>query len=133
MSLLDVITSLQTDNDGPGTYVVTRRAAGAVVNGRYARGAVTSTFSITAVVQSATGMQRIVPGKDMHAHADGQTVDDTYELHTETPLLTRSASNEPDFVTIEGADWVVMRVERWEMTGDVFYRAIVARDTSGAA
>ena len=126
MPLVDTIDSL-----GTGTYTVTRRGRGTITDGVYTRGTITSTFSIVAVVQPATGMQRVVPGKDMLAHDDGQTVDDVLALHTETLLFPPTPTGEADYVTLDSAQWIVFRVEKWDLAGQVFYRAVIARDTAG--
>lgn len=127
MGLLDTISGL-----GTGSYVVTRRGVGTYVDGIYTRGSVIATFTILAVVQPATGMQRVVPGKDMLAHADGQTVDDVLALHTATELHPAAPTGEADYVNVEGADWLVFRVEKWNLSNQIFYRAVIARDTVGA-
>lgn len=126
MALADTITGLNT-----GTYTVTRRGPGTYTDGIYTRGAVTSTFLIVAVLQPATGMQRVVPGKDMLPHADGQVVDEVLALHTKTVLRPAIPTGEADYVTIDGASWIVFRVETWNLSGQIFCRAVVARDTAG--
>lgn len=128
MGLLDTITSLATASN----YVVTRRASGVVTDGVYVAGS-SSTFTVEAIVQPATGMQRVVGGKDMRWNEEGQSVPDVRMLYVATELLTRATTNEPDEISIEGRDWTVARVEPWELAGQKFFRVLVSKKTGGAS
>ena len=127
MPLLDTITSLAT-----GSYTVTRWAVGSFTDGIYAKGAPT-TFAIRAVLEVATGMQRVVPGRDMLGEPEGQTVNDVRILYSKEELRTRQPDQEPDEVTIDGSQWLVFRVEWWNLGGQVHYRTVVTRKTAGAS
>lgn len=128
MSILESIDSLAT-----GTYTVTRRAAGTWVNGVYTPNPITTTFTIRAVVQPAFNLNRVIGGADMRHLDEGQFIWDTQVLYTQTPLVTRTTTNDPDIITIDGDDWTAFRVEKWDLAGQVHYRVIMSRKTDGAA
>lgn len=128
MSLLDAIASLAT-----GTYTVTRRATGTWSAGRYTKNASSSTFNIVASVQPAFNMNRIIGGRDLQHTDQGQSVTNVRLLYTTTELFTRNATNDPDEVSIDGSDWTVTRVEKWDHTGRVHYKVVVTEKLFGAA
>lgn len=131
MSLNESIDSLAT-----GDYVVTRRATGTTVKGIYTPGA-TTTLTIRAVMEPATGLQRVTGGFEMISGHDGQHVNDIRVLYTRTQLLTRTRTNEPDLVTINSRQYTVFRCEPWDLAKDganneVHYRVLCTLDTDGA-
>jgi len=132
MSLNESIDSLAT-----GDYTVTRRATGAWVKGIYTPGA-SSTFTIRAVMEPATGLQRVVGGFEMISGYDGQHTNDIRVLYTRTELKVRSPNTEPDLVTINGRQYTVFRCEPWDLAKDaanneVHYRALCTLNTNGAS
>jgi hypothetical protein len=128
MPILDTISGMST-----GTYTVTRRAVGTMTSGKYVPNPTSSTFTIEAVVQPATDLQRVVGGSDLRSYVENQRVDDVRSLHTATELWTRTTAHDPDIITIEGDTWVVFRVERWDFYGDTFFMVVVTRQTQGAS
>lgn len=103
---------------GTGTYVVTRRVAAAPVGGRRAAPA-TSTISILASVQPATGLvvSRLPEGK---RNREAMT------LFTVTELKTAQDGNEPDLIVVDGGIFEVESVERWANAGN-FYEVVLTR------
>ena len=86
--------------------------------GRWAPGPA-STFTIVANVQPATGMQRVVGGRDMREDEQGEHVDDVRVVYTPTELRTRDTTTEPDLVIgYKGGDWICVRQEEWESPFD---------------
>lgn len=110
----DLIDSLST-----GTYTVTRRAAATNDgHGRAVAGS-TSTLTITASVQPASG-------RDLMRLPEGRRTIETRVVYTTTRLLTggQGAANEADLLTIDGASYEVEQVQTWP--GAVgYYRCIV--------
>lgn len=132
MSLNESIDSLAT-----GSYTVTRRATGTTTDGIYTPGG-SSTFSITAVVEPATGLQRVTGGFEMISSYDGQHANDVQVIYTRTELKVRSRTTEPDLVTIRGRQYTVFRCEPWDLAKDganneVHYRALCTLDNDGAS
>ncbi len=127
MSLLRTIKNLNT-----GTYLVTRRGVGTFVDGIYVPAA-TTTFSITATVEPASGFSRVVGGKDWRSQADGEHVDEVRAMYTATQLYTRTPTSDPDYVTIEGAQWLAMRIEQWTLKKNTYWRVILTKETFGGS
>ncbi len=129
MSLPDVINSLVSDRG----VVVTRRTGGAMVNGIWTPGS-PSTFALpTAIIQPATGMQRVVGGRDMRQDEQGQFTVDVRVIYTNIELKTRESGLDPDQIAFDGGTWIVVRVETWVLNDEVTYRALITRETHGAA
>ena len=128
MSLLDAISSLAT-----GTYTVTRRGVGTWANGRYTKNPSATTLSIVACVQPAFNMNRIIGGRDLKHDEQGQSVTNVRLLYTTTELFTRTDTRDPDEISIDGSDWTVTRVEKWDHTGRVHYKVVVSEKLNGAA
>jgi uncharacterized protein involved in copper resistance len=127
--LSDVIDSLASDNN----IVVTRRTGGSMVNGIWVPGPAT-TFTIPAVsIQPATGMQRVVGGRDMRSDEQGQHTDDVRAIYTYVELRDRTPANDPDQLAFDGGTWIVTRVERWQINSEVIYRCMMTRETRGAS
>lgn len=128
-ALIDAILDLQTD-----TLTVTRHLKGAfdTVTGAWAPGTA-STLQIIACVQPATGMQRVVGGRDMRSDEQGQHTSDIRAVYTEALMHTRDITHEPDQIAFEGGTWIVTRVERWALNDEVYYRAMMTRETRGAS
>ncbi len=128
MPILDTIAAMAT-----GTYTVTRRAKGDMVSGKYVPNPTTSTFSVVAVVQPATDLQRVVGGADMRSYVENQRMDDVMMMHVVTKLWARTTTHDPDVVTIDDDSWTVFRVEPWNFYGDLFYMVVLTRQTQGAS
>lgn len=110
----DLIESL-----GTGTYTVTRRAAATTDgHGRAVAGS-TSTLTITAGVQPASG-------RDLQRLPEGRRTIETRVVYTITPLLTggKGAANEADLISIEGATYEVELAQKWS-SSTPYYRCIV--------
>lgn len=132
MSLNESIDSLAT-----GTYTVTRRATGSYTDGNYTAGSA-STFTISAVVEPATGLQRVTGGFEMISMYDGQHTNDVQVVYTRTELKARSPGTEPDLITIRNRQYTIFRCEPWDLAKDganneVHYRALCTLDTDGAS
>lgn len=116
-----------------GTYTVTRQLVGTYTDGIYSGGGTTSSFTVEAVVEPATGLQRVVGGYEMRMDDDGQRTNDIQVIYTRTELYTRRPTHEPDLITIKGRQYTVWRVESWDLSGEVHYRALATLKTSGAS
>lgn len=132
MSLNESIDSLAT-----GTYTVTRTAGGSYTDGIFTPGAA-STFTITAVIEPATGLQRVTGGFEMISQYDGQKTQDVQVVYTRTELKTRTGTTGPDKVTFRGRQYIVFRCEPWDLAkettnNEVHYRALMTLDNDGAS
>src|SRR3954469_3915295 len=108
---MDVIDSLSSDEE----VVVTRRLVGALdADGVWQPGAAVTLVLPFVSIQPATGMQRVVGGRDMRSDAQGQQVPDVRVVYSNIELRTREAGFEPDTIAFEGGTWVVTRTERWQ-------------------
>lgn len=130
MSLAAAIDSLASDRN----LTVIRRAAGTFnIDGVWVPGAAT-TFTIGSVsIQSASGITRVVGGRDFNADEQGEYVTDVRVLYTAVELRTRTPAFEPDQVLYEGGTWTVIRVEQWALNDDVTYRSLITRETHGGS
>jgi len=128
MSLLQSIYGHQT-----GVYTVTRRATGTFVDGVYVPNPTTTTLSIRGVVQPAREIQRVTAGRDMREREQNQYVDDVQIIHTDTEIHTRTATLDPDIITFDGGDWIVIRVEKWKFGNVTFWMGVLTKELSGAA
>lgn len=127
MSLLDSVYGFET-----GVYTVTRRARGTFVNGIYVPAAAT-TLTIRAVIQPAREISRVTAGRDMRENEQNQHVDDVMMLHTNTEVHTRTPTLDPDQISFENDFWTVIRVEKWNFSGEIFYQAIITRQMDGGS
>lgn len=132
MSLNDSIDALAT-----GEYTVTRKAKGSYTDGIFNGGGATTTFTISAVQEPATGLQRVVGGFEMRTGDDGQHTNDIRVIYTRTELFTRSDNYEADLVRINGRNYTVFRCEPWDLSyyetsNEVHYRALASRVTQGS-
>jgi hypothetical protein len=105
-----------------GTYTVTRRAAATLVKGRAQPGA-TSTLTVTASVQPASG-------RDLLRLPEGRRSIETRVVFTATQLLIgiEGAANESDLISIDGQTWEVQQVQSWRLspsTDAPYWRCIV--------
>lgn len=121
------------DSLATGTYTVTRRAAGSYTDGIYNGGGAATTLTIEAVVEPATGLQRVVGGDEMRHDDSGQRTNNIQVVYTRTQLYTRKPAQEPDLITIDGRQYTVWRVEAWNLSGEVHYRVLCTLKTSGAS
>lgn len=129
MSLQDVIDSLFSDEEIP----IIRRTGGAYVDGIWVPGPNTETFFVTASVQPATGMQRVVGGRDMRQDEQNQFVWDIRVLYTKEELKVREPGIDPDTVEFEGGFWTVTRAEKWVLNEEITYRSLMTRHADGAS
>lgn len=132
MSLNEAIDSL-----GTGAYTVTRTTGETIVDGILVPGT-TSTFSINAVIEPATGLQRVTGGFEMISGYDGQKTQDVQVVYTRTQLNVRTPTTAPDQVTFRGRQYIVFRCEPWDLASygsnnEVHYRALMTLDNDGAA
>ncbi len=130
MSLLDVIDSLFSDEE----VTFTRRTGGTYVDGIWTPGSSVQTITIpSASIQPATGLQRVVGGRDMRSDEQGQFVYDVRVLYSYVELKVREPGVDPDIVLFEGDNWTVVRVEKWVLNEEITYRALIVRETRGAS
>lgn len=126
VSVNDTIASLRTTSGGnpDGTYTVTRTATGTRSHGRYTPGAAT-TFPIVAGIEPAdpNGLQ------DLPA---GQRADDLIQIFTDTELLTRTPTTDPDVITYRGEPWTVIATDFIEGFGEAHCEAKACRAPSPA-
>lgn len=130
MGLRDVIDSLASDHNIIGT----RRTAGVFdTDGVWVPGPAVTFVIPSLSIQPATGMQRVVGGRDMRSDEQGQHTDDVRVVYSYVELKTRSATSEPDTLAFEGGTWIVTRVEKWTLNDDITFRALITRETRGAS
>ncbi len=129
MSLLQVIDSLFSDIG----LVVTRRTGGVMVNGIWTPGTPATFVLPAASIQPATGMQRVVGGRDMRADEQGQFTVDVRVLYSYVELKVREDGVDPDQIAFEGGTWVVVRAERWVLNNQTIFRSLITRETLGAS
>ena len=122
MSLRDSIAAFST-----GTYTVTRRAAGSLVEGTYTPGA-TSTFSIDASIQPVTG-------RNVKAMPEGRRPEELRVVYTRTELVAVSPGHGVgDVVTYKGEPWEVVTSQQWpDLSGGEYTKAFIARSPTGGA
>lgn len=129
MSVVESILDAQTD-----ILTIKRQAEGTHdVDGIWRPGAATL-LTVIANVQPATGMARVVGGRDMRQNEEGQYTVDVRAVFTETLLHTRDLGFEPDqIINFEGGTWIVVRTEKWTGFDDeVFYRCMITREMRGS-
>jgi hypothetical protein len=121
VNLIGVINSFAT-----GTYTVSRRAVGTSTDGRYTPAAPT-TFDIRASIQPVTG-------REIAALPEPRRGAEVKVVYTTTVLRTESPAGAADVVAIDGENWEVWKVERWEAfglgNGDTHYRVYISRTVS---
>jgi hypothetical protein len=127
VSLLQSIYGHQT-----GVYTVTRRPRGTFVDGIYVPAAST-TLQVRGVIQPAREIQRVTAGRDMREREQNQYTDDVRIIHTDTEIHTRTRTLDPDHITFEGGDWIVIRVEKWEFGSVTFWMGVITREMDGGA
>lgn len=107
-----------------GTYNVTRRAAATVNRHGIKVPGESTTIPIRASITPASG-------RDMIDLPEGRRAGETRTLYTTTALVVggQDAEFEPDTVTIDGEEWEVQTVARWQIWGasSTGYRCLVAR------
>lgn len=126
--LLDSIASLANE-----TITVTRRGIGTWSKGVYTQNASTTTFTVVVAMEPATGMQRVVPGRDMLSDEQGEYVTDVRVMYSATELKARTPSNDADVVAFDGSNWTIFRVEEWALNDQVYWRAVMTRNTGGSS
>lgn len=126
--LLDSITNLAT-----GTYTVTRRLAGTIVDGNYIPNPTTTSFSIVASVQPARGLPRITGGRDMLSDEQNQHTVEALALWTRTEMHERTPTQDPDEISVNGRTYTCARSERWDHGGQVHYMCVITLQTEGAS
>lgn len=130
--MIDVIESFAARQTGAGILTITRATTAnpAYVNGYPVADSATSTITTSPTQVSP------VDGRGLKVLADQGITGESRMLLTATPLFSRSSTTEPDRLT--GTDlggdalpWIVINVLSYTCPdGDVFYKAIVARDAT---
>lgn len=133
MPLNDSIDALAT-----GTYTVTRRAKGTFTDGIYSPAGSATTFTISAVVESATGLQRVVGGSELRFDEQGRRRNDIRVIYTRTELYVQTDTHDPDIITINGRQYTIFRCEPWDLayyegSNEVHYQALCSLVTQGGA
>jgi hypothetical protein len=135
MSVNESIDGLVTD-----AGVTVRRSTPVPPVDGIAQPSTPSTLTIDAVIQPAYNLNRVVGGADLHALVDGQSVTDVRQLHTRTKLYARvpatdpAGAKDPDVVVgYQNANWTVIRVEEWNLDGEIHYHCVIAKQTLGAS
>lgn len=130
MPLNDTIASLATDRG----VVVSRYGAGTFVDGVYVRNTPT-TLLIDCVTEPAFNLNRVIGGVnlDVSGAVEGQRTTDIRQIWTTTELFSRTPTNDPDEVALQGKNWTVARVERWDLAGTVHFHVVLAAMTLGSS
>ena len=106
MPVADAINRLKT-----GLYAVTRQSPAAFVDGIATESADPPTvFSVEAVVFPVTG-------RELQLLPEGLRERENMRLICKGELRTGGATNAPDIVAVDGADYDVTMVERWRPHG----------------
>jgi hypothetical protein len=115
------LPSVITDFADGATYVVRRAGSGSYVDGIFVP-AVETTSSIEAFVQPMSG-------QDLLQLPEGHHADEVRLVMTATELrsLDQDSARAADIVEIDGVDWRVVEVARWDFDGDTHYEVIVSR------
>lgn len=122
MSILSAISSQST-----GSYTRTRTALGTTnSSGVFVPGA-TSTATIVASVQPVA--VRRVAGALLKALPEGRSVEDIRSVHTASDLRVAPV---PDRLTIDGAEFELFLVEKWQGRGQTYYRGYASRVATGS-
>ena len=101
--------------------------------GKYVPNAPT-TFTADIALQPAFNLNRVVGGANLAAHVDLQHATDIRVFYTRTQFFTESSTTDPDVIVgLEGANWVIARVETWNLSGEIHYRVIATKYTLGSA
>lgn len=130
MTLAGTINSLASDFD----LVVLRRTTGSQdADGVWQPGPPISLIMEFASIQPATGMERVVGGRDMRSDQQGQQVQDARVVYSEFELKTREPGFEPDQVLYDGGIWIVIRSEPWKLRDELIFRSLMTRETRGAS
>lgn len=128
MSLNDSITSLAN-----ATVTIRRTSESTFVNGKYVKGAPTLITGVRAVVQPAYNLNRVIGGADIEATVDNQRIAEVYQIHLLEKLYTVEEDHDPDVILWRDSEWTVIRVEEWEITGEIHYHAVITKVTRGAS
>ena len=129
MPLNDTIDSLATDRG----VTVNRYGTGTWTDGVYTR-ATPTTLLIDCIVEPAYNLNRVIGGQNLYGGVEGQGATDIRQIWTATELKTRTATTDPDEVIgLQGKNWTVARVERWDLDGQVHFHCVLAAQTGGAA
>lgn len=104
-----------------------------MVDGIWVPGGASSFVVPTASIQPATGMQRVVGGRDMRHDEQNQHVDDVRVIYTYVELKVREPGIDPDQIAFDGSSWVVVRAEKWVLNDEIIYRSLITRETRGAS
>lgn len=127
--LIDTILSLAS-----GTYTVTRRNAGTIVDGIYTPNPTTTSFSVIASIQPARGLPRVTGGRDMISDEQNQHVTEALVMFTTTEVRERTPTNDPDTIVYGGKTYTIARTEYWEYPDeDPFWTAVLTLQTQGAS
>ena len=113
---------LQTPSDMFTTATVTRAAAGSYVDGRWVAGS-NSQFSITGSIQPAK-----MKHEELLHLPEGDRNRSAIRVYTATELRAANETNQTlaDFVTWDGEQWEVVKVDVWTL-GICHYKAMALR------
>ncbi len=128
MSLNDSITSLAN-----ATITIRRTLESTFVNGKYVKGPPVLIEGVRAVIQPAYNLNRVIGGADIEATVDNQRMAEVYQVHTTAKLYTVQEDHDPDVILWRDSEWTVIRVEEWEITGEIHYHAVITKVTKGAS
>lgn len=129
----DILSTISSLAGPDALYPVFRRVRGGMVHGKYVPSNDVVEMEMLASIQPATGMQRVVGGKDMWSDEQGERVTDVRVVYTEFELRARTENNDPDQVLFEGKRYTVFRQEELLMDGILYYRALMTCELRGAA
>ncbi len=129
MSILDTLYSFQT-----GVYTIKRTVPSPPVDGVFGPGT-TSTFTVRACIQPAREIARVMPARELREGEHLQTVYDVMMMHTDTEVTTATQAHDADVVVYEGADWTVIRAEKWVYPGPMgtvtMWQCIISKKMGG--
>lgn len=106
---------------GTGTYTVKRRGPTTYTNGRRVPQTPTN-LSVTGTLVPLTPLE-------VKRLPDGLRDSETWNLFTPSALVSSQDGAEPDSVVIDGKDYAVERVTRWDAAGG-FFVALLVRPSS---
>lgn len=106
---------------GTGTYTVKRRGPTVYVNGRRVVQAPTL-LTVTGTLVPLTPLE-------VKRLPDGLRDSETQNLFTATKLVSAQDGSEPDGVVVDGRDYAVEKVTRWDAAGG-FFVALLVRPSS---
>ena len=123
MSLFD-LSGVISDLATPGTFAVSRRAPGALTNGRFFP-ANPTTINIVASIQPLSGRD-LERGRALERLPEGLRTRELLKVYSATQLFVQGAGQDPDVLTISGTQYQVQTAEQWGPDGN-YWKMIVAK------